>query len=315
MKGAANLSDTPGKPGADGLGPAVGAYVLWGLFVVYFKSVKHVPATEILAHRVVWAVPFCALLLAITGRMGNFTALLRSRAAWRALGFSAVLISINWLAFVWAVANNHVIEASLGYFINPLFSIVLGMIFLGERLRRTQWLAVALAAVGAGYLTVVEGAPVVAFTVAITFGLYGLVRKKAHPGPLAGLMFETTLLLPFAIGYLVYLQVSTKHQLAFVEDGLVTSVLLFAAGAITCTPLLLFAMGAKKLPLSTMGFLQFITPTLQFAMGLLYGEPFPITRAISFALIWAGVVVFIIDLVRQSKRRKRLIEPGQAVLS
>lgn len=293
----------------------MGAYGLWGLFVVYFKSVAHVPATEILAHRIVWAVPFCAMLLAITGRMGNFTALVRSPSAWRAMSLSAVLISINWLAFVWAIANDHVIEASLGYFINPLLSVVLGMVFLGERLRRMQWLAVGLALLGVGYMTLREGAPVVAFTVAITFAFYGLVRKKAHPGPLAGLMFETSLLFPIALGYLVYLHLSAGHRLAFVNDGLGTSALLFAAGAITCTPLLLFAMGAKKLPLSTMAFLQFITPTMQFALGLVYGEPFSQTRAISFALIWAGVAVFIVDLVRQNKRRKRMIEPGQAVLS
>ncbi|MFI4893979.1 MAG: EamA family transporter RarD [Phycisphaerales bacterium JB058] len=293
--------------GAGGVACAVGAYGLWGLFVVYFKSVAHVPATEILAHRIVWAVPFCAMLLALTGRMGNFTALVRSPSAWRAMSLSAVLISINWLAFVWAIANDHVIEASLGYFINPLLSVVLGMVFLGERLRRLQWLAVACAGLGVGYMTLREGAPLVAFTVAITFAFYGLVRKKAHPGPLAGLMFETSLLFPIALGYLVYLHLSAQHQLVFVEAGPRTSVLLFAAGAITCTPLLLFAMGAKKLPLSTMAFLQFITPTIQFGFGLLYGEPFSVTRMVSFALIWAGIGLFVTDLAKQGRRDKSLV--------
>ncbi|GAB5497523.1 MAG: EamA family transporter RarD [Phycisphaerales bacterium] len=294
-------------PRADraGLTHAVSAYVLWGFFVVYFKAVDHVSAMEILAHRIVWAVPFCALLLVLTKRMGNFTALLRSPKAWRAMSISAVLVSINWLTFVWAIANDRVIEASLGYFINPLLSVVLGMVFLGERLRRAQWAAVALALLGVGYMTVMEGAPFVAFTVAVTFAFYGLVRKAAHPGPLAGLMFETTLLIPFAFGYVVFLQLSTTQELAFVEDGPATSLLLLAAGAITCTPLLLFAMGAKKLPLATMGFLQFITPTLQFVMGLLYGEPFSATRAISFTLIWIGVGVFIADSVRRSRSGAR----------
>ena len=298
----AGLAGKAQLAGASGISCAVGAYVLWGLFVVYFKSVAHVPATEILAHRIVWAVPFCAMLLALTGRMGNFTALVRSPSAWRAMSLSAVLISINWLAFVWAIANDHVIEASLGYFINPLLSVVLGMVFLGERLRRLQWVAVALATLGVGYMTLREGAPLVAFTVAITFAFYGLVRKKAHPGPLAGLMFETSLLFPVALGYLGYLYFSATQQLAFVEDGPRTSVLLFAAGAITCTPLLLFAMGAKKLPLSTMAFLQFITPTIQFAFGLFYGEPFSVTRAISFALIWAGVILFVRDATRNRRK-------------
>lgn len=302
-----DLTQHEHAPRADrsGLAQAVSAYVLWGFFVVYFKAVDHVSAMEILAHRIIWAVPFCALLLVLIKRMGNFTSLLRSPRAWRAMSLSAVLVSINWLAFVWAVANDRVIEASLGYFINPLLSVVLGMVFLGERLRRAQWAAVTLAFLGVSYMTVMEGAPFVAFTVAVTFAFYGLVRKAAHPGPLAGLMFETTLLIPFAFGYLVYLQLSAAHELVFVEEGLTTSLLLFAAGAITCTPLLLFAMGAKKLPLATMGFLQFITPTLQFVMGLLYGEPFSVTRAISFALIWLGVGLFITDSVRRGRSEAR----------
>lgn len=300
----ATQSEPGARPDRSGLAQAIGAYGLWGLFVVYFKSVAHVPATEILAHRIVWAVPFCVLLLSVTGRMGNFTALVRSPSAWRAMSLSAVLISINWLAFVWAIANDHVIEASLGYFINPLLSVVLGMVFLGERLRRTQWIAVALATAGVAYMTLREGAPVVAFTVAITFAFYGLVRKKAHPGPLAGLMFETSLLFPIALGYLVFLYFSAEKELAFIADGTQTSVLLVLAGAITCTPLLLFAMGAKKLPLSTMAFLQFITPTIQFAFGLFYGEAFSVTRMISFALIWAGVCVFILDQWKRKGPRR-----------
>jgi chloramphenicol-sensitive protein RarD len=277
------------------------AYSLWGFFVVYFKAVAHVNAAEVLAHRIVWAVPFCALLLVLTKRMGNFTLLLHSPKAWRAMSLSAVLVSINWLAFIWAVANDRVIEASLGYFINPLISILLGMVFLGERLRRAQWAAVLLAFLGVGYMTAVEGAPLVAFTVAITFAFYGLVRKAAHPGPLAGVMFETSLLFPLALGFLVYLQLSGAHSLSFVNAGVGTSWLLLAAGAITCTPLLLFAMGAKKLPLSTMAFLQFITPTLQFVMGLLYGEPFSTTRMICFGLIWLGIFVFVIDAIRSAR--------------
>ncbi len=294
--------DVSAAPDRSGLIAAVSAYSLWGFFVVYFKAVAHVDAREVLAHRIVWAVPFCALLLLLTKRTGNFTALLRSPKAWRAMSLSAVLVSINWLAFIWAIANDRVIEASLGYFINPLLSIVLAMIFLGERLRRAQWLAIAIAAVGVAYLTAREGAPLVAFTVAITFAFYGLVRKAAHPGPLAGLMFETSLLMPFALAYLLYLRIAPDQTLSFLDTDNRTAALLFAAGAITCTPLLLFAVGAKKLPLSTMAFLQFLTPTLQFAMGLYYGEVFSTTRAISFTLIWVGVALFIRDAA--GNRRK-----------
>lgn len=294
--------DVPASPNRSGFVAALSAYSLWGFFVVYFKAVAHVDAKEVLAHRIVWAVPFCALLLALTGRMGNFKALIHSRKAWRAMSLSAVLISLNWIAFIWAIANDRVIEASLGYFINPLLSILLGMVFLGERLRRAQWLAIALAAIGVSYMTAREGAPIVAFTVAITFAFYGLVRKTAHPGPLAGLMFETSLLFPFALAYMAYLQFAPDQSLLFVDGGLGTSALLMAAGAITCIPLLLFAVGAKKLPLSTMAFLQFLTPTLQFAMGLLYGESFSLTRAISFSLIWAGVILFTRDAARNRQR-------------
>ena len=298
------LSDELSKAGrsrAAALWQAVLAYTLWGFFVVYFKAVAHVDATEVLAHRIVWGMPFCGLLLLFMGRLGNFTALVRSPDAWKAMSFSAVLVSINWLAFIWAIANDRVLEASLGYFINPLVSVVLGVVILGERLRRAQWLAVLAAACGVIYMTAMSGLPTVAIVVAVTFALYGLVRKKAHPGPLAGLMFETSLLFPFALGYLVFLQVSASHELSFVSAGQSTSWLLVAAGAITCTPLLLFAMGAKKLPLSTMAFLQFITPTLQFVMGLVYGEPFTFTRAISFSLIWLGVGVFVVDAARATR--------------
>lgn len=283
---------------SSGVLPAATAYALWGLFVVYFKAVSHVDPREVLAHRIVWAVPFCALLLALTGRMGNFRALIRSHAAWRALSVSAALVSVNWLSFIWAIANDHVLEASLGYFITPLLSIVLGMVFLGERLRRAQWAAVALAAAGVVYLTALEGAPVVALIVASSFALYGFVRKRAHPGPLAGLMFETSLLFPFALAYLAYLA-TIPGGLAFAHAGAGTSALLAMAGAITCVPLLLFAIGAKRLPLSTMAFLQFISPTMQFGMGLLYGEAFPALRAIGFALIWMGVAVFVWDAARR----------------
>ena len=272
---------------------ALAAYGLWGVFPVYFKWVRHVPPHEILAHRIVWSVLFCGLLLTWTGRWPNVAAIVRSRRAWAALSASAVLIAVNWLCFIFAVVNDRILEASLGYFINPLVSIVLGMVVLGERLRRAQWIAVAAAAIGVVFLTGREGLPWIAITVAITFGLYGLVRKQARPGPLAGLFFETSLLAPLAVGYLVWLWLGSDKGLVFAAGGWDDRGLLVSAGLITSLPLLYFAAAAKRLRLSVLGFFQYIAPTAQFAVGLAYGEHFSIDRAIAFTLIWIGIAVFV----------------------
>ena len=291
-----------------GLLYALGAYGLWGLIAVYFKAVGHIGPGEILAHRVVWSVMFCAVLLSWAGRWGEFGALIGSRRAWGVLSVSAVLVAVNWLLFIVAVVTGRIVEASLGYFLNPLVSIVLGMVFFGERLRALQWVAVGFAVAGVGFLTVREGLPWIAVTLALTFGSYGLIRKRARPGPLAGLMFETSLLSPIAIGYLAWLQLGTDPGTVFVGGGWDDRGLLVAAGLVTSLPLLWFAAGAKRLPLSMMGFLQFLTPTMQFATGLLYGESFDADRAVAFGLIWVGVGVFVWSAVRSRRDSRRV--PG-----
>lgn len=279
---------------------ALAAYGIWGIFPVYFKWVSHIRADEILAHRIVWSVVFCAMLLTWTGRWADVGAIVRTRRAWAALSASAVLNAINWLCFIYAVVTDRILEASLGYFINPLVSIVLGMVFLGERLRPAQWLAVAFAAGGVVYLTTQEGLPWIAITVAVTFGLYGLIRKQAKPGPLAGLFFETSLLAPIAAVYMLW--TASADGLAFAAGGWDDRSLLLCAGVLTTLPLLYFAAAAKRLPLSTLGFFQYIAPTAQFAAGLFYGEPFSTDRALAFALIWTGIAVFIAESWRRAQQ-------------
>ncbi len=282
---------------------ALAAYGLWGVFPLYFKVVGHVGADEILAHRIVWSVLFCGLLLSWTGRWSRVRAIVASPAAWGALSASALLNAVNWLCFIYAVLTDRILEASLGYFINPLVSIVLGMVFLGERLRRVQWVAVSFAAAGVAFLTVREGLPWIAITVAVTFGLYGLVRKRATPGPLAGLFFETTLLAPLALAYLAWLWLSHDRTLVFVSGGWNDRGLLALSGLVTTLPLLWFAAAANRLRLSTIGFFQYIAPTGQFLLGLVYGELFSADRAIAFALIWTGIAVFAGEAWRRSRKQ------------
>ena len=291
-------------PRADrsGLTHAVSAYVLWGFFVVYFKAVDHVSAMEILAHRIVWAVPFCALLLVLTKRMGNFTALLRSTKAWRAMSLSAVLISINWLAFVWAVANDRVIEASLGYFINPLINVMFGAAFLGERLRRGQWASVAVAGAGVAWLTWTYGQPPwIAVTLATTFAIYGLLKKKAPLGALEGLGLETLLLFVPALGYLVWVHAMGVGALGAGPWWQTAG--LMGAGVATALPLLMFAAAVRRLTLTVVGLLQYIGPTMQFLLGVyVYKEPFTTERFVGFMLIWAALVLFSIEGVWHKRK-------------
>ncbi|MEM8756981.1 MAG: EamA family transporter RarD [Planctomycetota bacterium] len=286
-----------------GLLYAVGAYGLWGFVALYFKAVDHVTPGEILAHRVIWSVVFCTALLSWAGRWPNVREILRSGPSVGILSASAWLVAINWLVFIYAVVEGRIVEASLGYFLNPLVSIVLGMVFLGERLRRWQWGAVCFAAAGVGLLWAMQGLPWISLTVAVTFGLYGLVRKTASPGPLAGLFVETLLLSPIAVGFLVWMQVA-GGGLVFISGAWDDRALLVAAGLVTGLPLLWFAAGANRLRLSTMGFLQFTTPTMQLAIGLLYSEAFGVERAAAFGLIWIGVGVFVWDAMKHRRPRE-----------
>ena len=280
------------------------AYTLWGFFPLYLRTLIAVPAWQITAHRVVWA---CGLLLALSAGTGQLKALrslrvLRERRSLAAYLGMALLLSVNWLTFVWAVNSGRAVEASLGYFINPLVNVLLGMIFLGERLRRGQWLAVGLAAAGVIYLTVRFGSPPwVALVLAVTFAFYGLLKKRAPLAALPGLTLETALMLPAALAYLVWAELNGVG--AFGHLGAGNALLLAGTGAVTAAPLLLFAVAARDVPLSTLGLLQYISPSIQFVIGvLLFAEPFTAERAVGYGLTWLALVVFTIDGLRQRGR-------------
>ncbi|MDQ3262688.1 MAG: EamA family transporter RarD [Myxococcota bacterium] len=284
------------------------AFVVWGLSPIYFKALKEVSPVEIAAHRVVWAIGFLVLLLAWMGRLKP---VLAARPNLRRLGLyllTTLLIGGNWLLYIWAVNTGHLLEASLGYFINPLVNVLLGVVFLRETLNRRQLIAVLLAATGVLYQVVGYGElPVISLVLATSFGVYGLLRKKAKVDPIAGLLFETSLLTPAALIYLGVLGASGGG--AFITGGWKPSLLLALAGAITALPLIWFQLGANRMKLSTLGLVQYLSPTLQFLLAvLLYGEHFTFAHAVTFAFIWASLALYTADALAQGKR-------GQATFS
>jgi len=278
------------------------AFVIWGLLPLYLKALHAVPVLQVPAQRLVWGCVLAVAWLAISGKLGLVrTALANSSTRWR-LCASATLISLNWITYVWGVANNHVVETSLGYFINPLLNVMLGVLVLSERLNLAQWIAVGLAAAGVGYLTWSAGHPPwISLALAATFGLYGLVRKVAAVEALAGFAAETLLLLPFGLGYLIWAEL---HGIgAMGHTGIGTDLLLVLGGPLTAAPLVLFALGARRLPYSTVGLLQYIGPTLQLMLGVLvYHEPFSGPRVTGFAIIWAALVIYAADGLWRSRK-------------
>jgi len=268
------------------------AFLCWGLFPLYFHAIGDIPPVQILAHRMLWSLLFLVIVLAVR-RQWAWLDLVRKPRVFGSFVASALLLSVNWLIYIWAVNNGHVIEASLGYFINPLVNISLGYLLLKERLRRAQWMAIGVAALGVAWLTWQAGTvPWIALALALSFGGYGLMRKTAALGALEGLSFETMVLFPLAGAYVVWL---TMHgQNAFINtDSNTTRVLLVAAGPITAIPLLLFASGARQIPLSVLGLLQYLSPTLQFLLGVwIFHEAFTADRLVGFALIWLALALF-----------------------
>lgn len=271
------------------------AYVLWGVFPVYFKALKEVPAEEILVHRVLWSLALVLVVLAWRRQWSWLGNVIRQPKVLAGFAASALILSSNWFIYIWAVNSGHVLDASLGYFINPLVNVTLGFVFLHERLRPGQWLAVALAACGVAWLTWQSGHPPwVALLLATTFGAYGLLRKTAALGPLEGLTLETLILFPLALCYLIMLTV-TNHN-SFLSVGTSSQWLLAAAGPITAIPLLLFAAGARRIPMSMLGLMQYISPTLQLLLGVwLYKEPFGGARLVGFILIWTALLVYSLE--------------------
>ena len=270
------------------------AYGIWGLFPLYWKLIERVPAQQIIAHRIVWSFAALALVSATRFR------------AWRVgahtLGLYAIaaaLISVNWFLYVYGVNTGFILETSLGYFITPLVNVLLGVVVFRERLRPLQWCAIALATAGVLYLTLAYGTlPWIAIGLAVSFGSYGLVKKKAPLDPVAGLTLETVIVVVPAAAYLFF--VNARGEAAFLHSGAQSDLLLIGGGPVTVVPLLLFASAVRRIPLTVIGLLQYISPTLQFFLGVfLYGEPFGGTRLIGFVIVWIAIALFTVDSLRR----------------
>ena len=275
-----------------GLLYAFGAYFTWGLFPIYWKYLSHVSALQLLGHRILWSFALLLLILVFTGQVDALRRKIFDLKTLRIYSIAAVLIGINWLTYVWAVNAGFIVETSLGYFINPLISVVLGMIFFKERLRPLQWVPVVLAALGVTYLTISYGRlPWIALTLAFSFGFYGLVKKLAPLSSVHGLTLETGILLLPAALYLVSSEIAGTA--AFAHTGLGSDILMIGAGLVTTIPLLMFAGAARRIPLSMIGFMQYLAPTMQFLIGVfVYKEPFSTQQLIGFSIVWLGLLLF-----------------------
>jgi chloramphenicol-sensitive protein RarD len=293
----------PAKRGRIGALYALCAFLAWGFNPVYFKAVADVPVVEIVAHRILWALLLVAMVVSVGRQWPAVARALFDRRAMTAMVASTVLLSSNWGLYVWAVANNRILETSIGYFINPLLSVLLGVVFLGERLNRVQMVAVALAVAGVAYLTWSYGqAPWIALYLAGSFGVYGLVRKIAPVNAIGGLFIETLILSPIALLYLIWLQATGTG--AFGRGGIGFDLLLALSGPVTALPLLWFSAAARRLNLSTIGFFQYIAPSTQFMLAIfVYGEPFTPAHAVTFPLIWTALAIFTADAMRRQRKR------------
>jgi chloramphenicol-sensitive protein RarD len=295
----------------DGVTAGLAAYLMWGFLPVYFVFLRDVDPTEVLAHRVIWAVPFGALILAFRRQWSEVGRALTHRTMLSWLSHSALFIALNWFVYIWAIQDGRILETSLGYYINPLTNILVGFWLFGERLRRYQSVAVVLAAIGVTVLTISGGVvPWVALFLAVSFTVYAAVRKKVVIGGMPGLFVETVLLLPFAFGWFVYLAMSSK--LVFAGGDSSMTILLMMAGPITALPLLCFALAARRLSLTAIGFMQFIAPTLQFFTGIYFGEELTTAHLICFGFIWFAVAFFVFDAIKSAKKKPLLKESTEA---
>ncbi|NTU79034.1 MAG: EamA family transporter RarD [Chloroflexales bacterium] len=284
---------------------AAGAYTAWGLLPIFWKALHHVPALEILANRVVWAL---VVTLAVGATRGSWSWLgqaLHSRRTLLIFASTALLLAVNWGLYIWAVNAGHVVETSLGYFINPLINVFLGVVFLRERLRPGQMAAITVALAGVLYLTISYGSPPwIALVLAGTFGGYGLLRKTAPLNSLEGFTLETIAMAPLALAFLIYTELTVGGALFHAGWG--TTLLLASSGAITAVPLLLFAAGARRVTMTTLGLLQYIAPTLQFLLGVtIYGESLTPQRLVGFAIVWVALAIYTLDGVVSGGRAAR----------
>lgn len=287
-----------------GLAAALSAFGIWGFLPLYFHLIgPRVSVWEVLSHRILWATVLLATYTVVSGRLSRLRAVFARRNVLLPLMASALFIGVNWVVFIWAVTHGHVLESSMGYYITPLLNVVMGMVFLGERLHPLQWLAVGLAAIGVAIMIGAYGTvPWVALTLAMAFGFYGLIRKRVPVDSATGLLTETLLLLPLAFALLGWLYM--HDRLTFLHTAPTMDLLLVGAGVVTVVPLLLFATGARRLRLGTIGLLQYLTPTMQFLTGVfLFGEPFTRADGFTFACIWSALVLYSIDAVHTNSRR------------
>jgi len=289
-----------------GIFAATSAYVIWGLLPLYWKTLEDLPAYEILCHRMSWSLIFMVILLLAFGRFRILLPLLKDKKTMLVFFTSSMLLGVNWLIYIWSVNNGFIIEASLGYYINPLVTVAFGVFFFGERLRFGQIAALCLAAVGVIYLTIVYGRfPWIALSLAISFAIYGLIHKKTSVASVEGLCLETMIFFLPAVGFLIWLGYNGHG--AFLQGNLSESLLMIGAGAVTTLPLLLFSYAAHNIPLSLLGILQYTAPTINLLLGVfLYHEGFPQARMTGFILVWSALVVFMIEGAVYRSRHKRM---------
>lgn len=294
--------DSARRQSVTGVLCAGGAFLIWGVSPVYWKALQPVPALEIVTHRVVWSFAFLAMLVLVQGRWSEFRSALARPRTVLVLSLTTLLVSGNWLLYIWAVNAGHLLQASLGYYINPLVNVLLGMVFLRERLRRPQALAVLLACTAVVFRSVSFGQfPWIALTLGFSFGLYGLIRKIAPVGSLVGLTVETLLLTPIGVGYLVFLELHGTGLL--LQGDSARDALLFGTGVFTAVPLLLFNLGARRINLSTLGLMQYTAPSGMFLLAVFaYGEPFTAVQVWTFVLIWSALAIYSVDSVRAFRR-------------
>ncbi len=292
-----NNSDNETSSSLIGLTTGLSAFLIWGLSPVYWKQILHVPAFEVILHRIVWSFFFLLPIIILRGRWQEFISTLRNPKALAILLATALFVSTNWFVYIWAVTHNHLLQASLGYFINPLVNILLGMVFLKERFRRLQILALLVATSGVLYLTFYYGQfPWISLTLAFSFGIYGLIRKVVNVASLVGLTVETMLLSVPAGIYLVVLY--TNRTGAFLLTNVQTDLFLLGASVATAVPLLLFTISARRLKLSTVGFIQYVGPTCMFLLGIfVYNEHFAMAQVVTFALIWIALILYSVDSI------------------
>ena len=289
------------------------AFGMWGIFPLYWTVLEPADAFEILAHRVVWSLVAMTALVIAVGRRDQFVRLVRDRRTRWLLTIAAVVIAVNWGGYIWGVNNGYVVETSLGYFINPLVTVLMGVFVLGERLRALQWVALAIAGVAVVGLTVELGRPPwVALILAFSFGSYGLAKKKANAGAVESLTLETLVIAPVALGYLVLLD--TQGTLSFADNGLTHTLLLLSTGVVTAVPLICFGAAATRVPMTTLGLLQYLAPSIQFVLGVLvFHEPMPPMRLLGFMLVWAALALFTYEALAHRRRQLRLTAEASAV--